>query len=140
LITGRWLARPAPGTVDGMSQSAAAHLVLGRKGEDFAENYLVEEKGLVVLSRNWRCREGELDFVCTDGTQLIVCEVKTRSGTRFGPPTESITDLKANRIRRLARRWQYAHRANGCPVRFDTIAILWRPGRTPLLDHQESVF
>jgi putative endonuclease len=123
-----------------MSQSAAAHLVLGRKGEDFAETYLIEKKGLVVLSRNWRCREGELDFVCTDGAQLIVCEVKTRTSTRFGPPTESITDLKADRIRRLTRRWRHTHNAHHCPVRFDTIAILWPPGQKPLLDHQEAAF
>ena len=51
---------------------------LGRRGENLAADYLTE-RGLVVLSRNWRCRDGELDIVATDGSTLVVCEVKTRS-------------------------------------------------------------
>jgi putative endonuclease len=45
--------------------------VLGKRGEDLAADYLASA-GLVVLSRNWRCRDGELDLVTTDGDQLIV--------------------------------------------------------------------
>jgi putative endonuclease len=45
--------------------------VLGRYGEDLAADYLADT-GLVVLSRNWRCREGELDLVATDGELLVV--------------------------------------------------------------------
>jgi len=43
----------------------AAKDVLGRRGEDLAARFL-EQQGLVVLSRNWRCRHGELDLVATD--------------------------------------------------------------------------
>jgi putative endonuclease len=45
--------------------------LLGKRGEDLAADYLAGT-GLVVLSRNWRCREGELDLVATDGDQSIV--------------------------------------------------------------------
>ena len=44
--------------------------VLGKRGEDLAADYLAGA-GLVVLSRNWRCREGELDVVATDGEPTI---------------------------------------------------------------------
>ena len=40
----------------------------------------------MVLSLNWRCREGELDLVATDRKRLVVCvvcEVKPRSGARL---------------------------------------------------------
>jgi putative endonuclease len=43
---------------------------LGRRGEDLAAEYLAGT-GLVVLSRNWRCRDGEIDLVATDGSELI---------------------------------------------------------------------
>src|ERR1700754_1854146 len=79
---GRGCHRPRRGTtVVGM----AAKDVLGRRGEDLAAHYL-EQRGLVVLSRNWRCRHGEIDLVATDARLLVVCEVKTRSGTRYGEP------------------------------------------------------
>ena len=32
----------------------------------------------------------------------MICEVKTRSGVRFGTPLEAITRQKASRLRRLA--------------------------------------
>lgn len=49
---------------------------LGRRGEDLAATHL-EGLGLVILTRNWRCREGELDIVATDGlSHLVICEVK----------------------------------------------------------------
>ena len=70
--------------------------VLGKRGEDLAADYLAGA-GVVVLSRNWRCRDGELDLVATDGERLIVCEVKTRSGTGYGEPSEGVTPAKAAR-------------------------------------------
>lgn len=123
-----------------MSESASPHLVLGRKGEDLAARYLEQSRGLVVLSRNWRCQEGELDLVLTDGRTLVVCEVKTRTSTHYGSPGEAVTDQKAGRIRRLARRWQQAHHVGPCDVRFDIISVLWPPGEPPTINHQPAVF
>ena len=112
---------------------------LGRRGEDLAARYL-EHNGLVLLARNWRCPEGELDLVLTDGRQLVICEVKTRTSTHFGTPAESVTDDKASRIRRLTRRWLSTHRIPRCPLRFDVISILWPPDQTPKVHHLQGAF
>jgi putative endonuclease len=118
-------------------------MVLGRRGEDVAAEHLAA-RGLVVLARNWRCREGELDLVAADGPQLVVAEVKTRSGTGFGMPAEAVTPLKASRIRRLARRWlAERHAAGGSgfdEVRFDVVAVLLAPGGSPSVEHYEGAF
>ena len=112
---------------------------LGRRGEDLAARYLVQA-GLVILSRNWRCPEGELDLVLTDGRKLVVCEVKTRTSNNYGTPAEAVTDDKATRIRRLARRWRHTHRVHYWPLRFDIIAILWPPNQTPHIRHLQGAF
>ena len=117
-----------------MSESA-----LGRRGENLAARYL-EHVGLVVLSRNWRCSEGELDLVLTDGRKLVVCEVKTRTSTNYGTPAEAVTDDKASRIRRLARRWLHTHRLAHCPLRFDIVSILWPPNQNPQIRHLQGAF
>jgi putative endonuclease len=117
----------------------AAKDVLGRRGEDLAVRHL-ESQGLVVLSRNWRCREGELDVVATDSDQLVVCEVKTRSSTRFGSPAEAVDSAKIARIRRLTQAWMTAHRVRWCPVRYDVVAIVAEPGRPVLLQHYAKAF
>ncbi len=117
----------------------AAKDVLGRRGEDLAAQYL-QQRGMVVLSRNWRCRDGELDLVLADGDELVVCEVKTRSGVRFGLPAEAVDHRKSRRIRRLAQSWMTAHGVRWCPVRFDVLAIVAEPGREPVVTHYESAF
>ncbi|QUQ71507.1 YraN family protein [Kutzneria sp. CA-103260] len=112
---------------------------LGRLGEELATLFL-EEQGLVVLSRNWRCPEGELDIVATDGGRLVVCEVKTRSSTTYGKPAEAVDYEKATRIRRLTHRWRAAHNVAYCDTRFDLISILW-PGHGPArLEHLRGAF
>ena len=76
---------------------------LGRHGEDLAAEYL-QQSGLRVIDRNWRCADGEIDIVAVDRRVLVVCEVKTRTGDRFGAPLESISRTKLRRLRRLAIR------------------------------------
>ena len=55
----------------------AAKDVLGRRGEDLAVEWL-ERSGLLVLARNWRCSEGELDIVATDPVEGWSCSVRSR--------------------------------------------------------------
>lgn len=117
----------------------AAKDALGRHGEDVAAAYL-EQHGLVVLSRNWRCRDGELDVVATDSRRLVVCEVKTRSSTRFGLPAEAVDGRKAARIRRIAQAWMSAYHVRWCEVRFDVLAVVVEPGRPPAVQHYEAAF
>lgn len=117
----------------------AAKDVLGRRGEDVAAEYL-EKQGLVVLDRNWRCREGELDIVATDSTGLVVCEVKTRSGTAFGEPAEAVTTRKIARIRQVTQVWLTAHQTPWCPVRFDVVAVVMESGRPVTIQHYREAF
>lgn len=117
----------------------APHLRLGREGEDLAARYLAKI-GFVILAKNWRCREGELDIVATDGQTLVVCEVKTRSGTRFGEPAEAVTADKMARIRRLTGQWLSTHRVGWCRIRFDVIAVCLERAGEVRLRHIEGAF
>ncbi len=113
--------------------------VLGKRGEDLAAEYLTGA-GLVVLSRNWRCREGELDLVATDGERLVVCEVKTRSGTGYGEPSEGVTPAKAARIRRVTAAWLRAYRVGWCEIRFDVLAVLCPQDGPVTVEHLQGAF
>jgi putative endonuclease len=95
---------------------------LGRTGEQLAVEYL-EQAGLRVLDRNWRCADGEIDIVAAERRVLVVCEVKTRSGAQYGAPLEAITRAKRTRLRRLAARWLVAHGVLFDEVRIDAIGL-----------------
>jgi putative endonuclease len=112
---------------------------LGRWGEQIAADFLTGQ-GMVVLSRNWRCRWGELDLVAADGGRLVVCEVKTRSGTGYGHPAEAVTRRKMGRIRQLTRCWLAEHRVRWCEVRFDVLSVLWLSDGEPCVEHLRGVF
>ncbi len=101
----------------------AAKDALGRYGEDVASRHLVES-GFAILERNWRCDAGEIDIVARDGDTLVVCEVKTRRGNRFGTPLEAVTPHKVARLRRLAYRWLADRQVRAPSIRLDVVGVL----------------
>ena len=74
---------------------------LGRRGEALAARHL-EALGYAILARNWRHRLGELDLVARDGACLVLVEVRSRRGPRFGRPEESIDARKRQRLAQLS--------------------------------------
>lgn len=79
---------------------------------------------MVVVERNWTCDLGEIDIVARDGATLVVCEVKTRTGTAYGGPFEAITGHKALRLRRLAARWLEVHDVDPPSLRIDVVSVV----------------
>jgi putative endonuclease len=86
---------------------------IGRLGEQAAARYL-EGLGYRVLDRNWRSQDpeqrGELDLVLRHRRDLVICEVKTRTGGALAHPAEAVTAQKAARLRRLGVLWLRGHR------------------------------
>lgn len=112
---------------------------LGQWGEGLAVQHL-QAQGFEVLDRNWRCREGELDIVAREGGSLVFVEVKTRSGSRYGEPTEAVTPTKARRIRGLAVQWLGSKRPPGSwELRFDVVSVLRTSGLPEVL-HLRGAF
>jgi putative endonuclease len=111
---------------------------LGRSGEQEAVEYL-ERAGLRILDRNWRCAEGEIDIVAAERQVLVICEVKTRSSTRYGSPLEAISPRKRARLRRLAIRWLVAHGVLFDEVRIDVIGLVRDQSGSYQLEHVRGV-
>jgi putative endonuclease len=118
--------------------AVSPRVALGRYGEELVARYL-REQGMEVVERNWRCEHGEIDIVARDGPVLVVCEVKTRSGTAFGDPVEAVTVAKALRLRRLTRAYLRERGGHPGPVRVDVVGVLCEGGRPPVLRHVRGV-
>jgi putative endonuclease len=114
------------------------HRAVGQYGEDVAVRHLMS-LGLVILDRNWRCSAGEIDIIAREGSTLVVCEVKTRSGIGFGSPAEAVTQLKAARLRRLAAQWLNDSGLSIPQVRFDVIGVLRAPRGPATVQHLRGV-
>ena len=111
----------------------------GRWGEDLAARHL-QDAGLILLDRNWHCREGELDLVLSEGSRVVFCEVKTRSSTEYGSPAESVTQEKIDRVHRAAMRWLRARHVGWCRVRYDVVTVYAPHGEEPVVHHIPGAF
>lgn len=112
---------------------------VGKYGERVAAAYL-QERGVEVVERNWRCATGELDIVARDGDVLVFVEVKTRTSAQWGTPAEAVTRVKANRVRALARAWLADHPHVYVGLRFDVISVLRRPAGAADVLHLQDAF
>lgn len=118
--------------------AAERRRLLGERGEAIAARHLTR-RGMVLVDRNWRCDAGEIDLVLRDGSTLVICEVKTRSSLDFGSPLEAVTQIKVDRLRRLAARWLRVHEAHPDDVRIDMVGVLAAPGHPVEVEHVEGI-
>lgn len=110
---------------------------LGRRGEELAALHL-EAMGYELVTRNWRCKAGEIDLVARDGDCLAFVEVRTRRGRVLGTPEESITAAKKARLVDLAEAYVQMRDWSG-NYRIDVVAVeLDRRGRLLRVDHYEN--
>lgn len=95
--------------------------LLGKFAENRAEK-LLRESGLVILARNYRCRQGEIDLVAKDGDTLVFVEVRSRGRQDYGSAAESITIAKQRRIIAAAHHY-LATLAHTPTCRFDAVTL-----------------
>lgn len=94
------------------------------------------ESVLILRSADWL----NLCAISTGRERLVVCEVKTRSGTGYGEPSEGVTSVKAARIRRVTAAWLRAHRVGWCEIRFDVLAVLCPQDGPVTVEHLQGAF
>lgn len=95
-------------------------------GDAFEERAALwlQERGLQLLARNFRCRGGEIDIVALDGECLVFLEVRRRSNPRFAGAAASVDRRKQQRILRAAQLFLQRHpQWSDLPCRFDVIAF-----------------
>lgn len=110
---------------------------VGQHGEDLAATHL-QQLGYHLLGRNVRLHPGELDLVMQDGNELVIVEVKTRTGTQW--PELAVTAAKQKTLFRTATRYMEAHNLVHLPARFDVVAIRLMQGLPPEIAHYRDAF
>jgi putative endonuclease len=96
---------------------------IGRRGEDAAARHL-EDHGLQLLERNYRCRGGEIDLVMREGTTLVLVEVRLRNSSEFGGAAASVGPRKQRRFILAARHLMMTRPAyRKLQTRFDVVAL-----------------
>ena len=96
--------------------------ILGKTGEDIAVEYLIE-KNYKIIERNFYCKNGEIDIIALKDNYLIFIEVKTRSSTEYGLPSEAVTKKKLESLYKTAKYYVYTRNLQDEFIRFDVIEV-----------------
>lgn len=111
---------------------------IGADGETLVASYL-EDQGAMIIARNWRIKEGEIDLVVRLDGRLLFVEVKSRTSAKYGHPLEAIGREKAHRLQRLALAWIAIHDQWGADYRIDCAAVHFRNGLNPTIEYRAGV-
>ncbi|HSB95391.1 MAG TPA: YraN family protein [Spongiibacteraceae bacterium] len=99
------------------------HQARGAATEAAAERWL-SAQGLVCVTKNFRCKLGEIDLIMLDGKQLVFVEVRFRKNELYGSAAESVTHSKQQRVIRAAQLFIETHpRWRHCACRFDVLGV-----------------
>ncbi|MGA9994850.1 MAG: YraN family protein [Pyrinomonadaceae bacterium] len=114
-------------------QTEAAHLVLGRHGEEWAAEHL-RRKGYRLVASNFMLPVGrnlrgalvhaEIDIVAYDGATLCFVEVKTRASDWFAAPEANVDLRKQRQISRAARVYRRLFNEEATPYRYDVVSVI----------------
>lgn len=115
------------------------NIELGQRGEDAAARFLYR-RGYDIVERNWTCLAGEADIIARDGEALVFIEVKTRSSTEKGLPSEAVNATKRSRYERIAALFLQDYDVVDVPVRFDVVSIVVVAADRALIRHHINAF
>jgi len=94
---------------------------LGRDAEARALAFL-QQQGLTLIEKNFRCRAGEIDLIMHDVQTLVFIEVRSRKNQQFGGAAASVGPVKQRRLWRSASFYLLKFpKPPAC--RFDLVAI-----------------
>ena len=118
---------PSPRSRVGQSAEIVAAAELGKQGYS-------------ILASNYRCKQGEIDFIAKDGDSIVFVEVRCRRTTNYGSPAESITSAKQEKIIATAQHYLNEQSMHDVNCRFDVVEVVSMDGRLCVQDIIKDAF
>lgn len=96
---------------------------LGRRGEDLALTCL-ENRGLVLLERNWRWEHKEIDLIMESADAVHFVEVKSLRAPAIRQPYEAVTSEKQRNVAMAAEHFIFERHIRK-EAQFDVVSIIF---------------
>jgi len=109
----------------------ARHNDLGKWGETLAAGWL-NEKGFLILHKNWRHGRGEVDIIARLRDVYHFIEVKCGRDQCFGYPEQRVSKTKLRTMMRVAAHWLFENKIPaGRRIQYDVLSIRLTKGEIP---------
>jgi putative endonuclease len=122
--------------------SGALRARTGRAAEEHAVQFL-RQRGYRILTRNYSCRQGEVDLIAMNADTIAFVEVRSRTEPAALDPLFTVTRRKQQRVIRAAKHYASSHNLWGghLALRFDVVAVRLLPdGSVSAIEHIENAF
>ena len=96
--------------------------LIGKLGEEFATKYL-QNNNIKVIQRNFYCKFGEIDIIAKDKNELVFIEVKTRTTSKYGKPSDAVNFQKQRHLQKSIEYYLYFNKIRNVKIRIDVIEI-----------------
>lgn len=93
----------------------------GQIAENEACKFL-QQNGLKLVEKNYRCRTGEIDLIMQDKEELVFVEVRYRTKSDYGSALDSVDQNKIQKVISAASHYVSKHQPD-LPMRFDVIGF-----------------
>ncbi len=88
---------------------------------------------------NYHSRYGEIDVIAENDTEIIFCEVKTRSSKGYGSPSDAVDSRKQKKLTLTAFKY-LEETGNEKMPRFDVFEVWQNEGRIYKFNNIENAF
>lgn len=113
--------------------------LLGIFGEDTAVKFL-KGQGFKILTRNYKCKLGEIDIIAEEKNIISFIEVKTVATDKTETPFDTIDSRKRKHIQQSASFYLNKERKQDLTCRFDVISIRYRKDKEPEIELIRDAF
>ena len=110
---------------------------LGNFGEQYAVNFLKKNK-YKILQTNYNIRGGEIDIIAQKGDYVVFVEVKTRTGSQWKSPEESI-DARKRKLLFEAADAYLQNFPDSYTARFDVITVVAENGEALITHYPDAL-
>lgn len=101
--------------------------VTGNLGEKIAIDFM-SKSGYKIIDKNFRSKIGEIDIIALDKNNIVFVEVKTRTSTKYGLPSEAVNSYKQSKIIKAAELYLTLNKKfKNLSIRFDVIEVFLDP-------------
>lgn len=96
---------------------------LGKRAEKLVEREL-RRRGYRILGRNLRFKTGEVDLLASQGEDLVIVEVRSKTRREPVSPAETLRRQKKRKLLQIAREIISTKRLRNTNVRIDVVEVI----------------
>lgn len=97
---------------------------IGKIAENFALKYYLN-KGYILLEKNFRFYEGEIDLIFKYKEKIIFVEVRSRTNNNAGEPEETINKVKIKKLYETIEYYIFINKLDNVDCELEAFCILF---------------